>query len=52
MAEGASGHLGERVPFGLAGKFVSVQRNDEEIPNVFPNSLTVVPPERCDRVEE
>ncbi len=45
MAKRAARKLFDEVSFGLAGEFVAVQGNDEEVLDVLADDLAVVPPE-------
>lgn len=52
MAKRATRELFNRVSFRLASKFVTVQRNDEEILDILADDLAVVSPEGRDGIED
>lgn len=52
VAKRATRELFNRVSFRLASKFVTVQRNDEEILDILADDLAVVSPEGRDGIED
>jgi hypothetical protein len=52
MLDGSLRKFLDRVSLWLSGKFVSVPRDDEKVLRVYPDDLSIVPPERRNGVQE
>lgn len=52
MLDGSLRKFLDRVSLWLSGEFVSVPRDDEKVLCVYPDDLSIVPPERRNGVQE
>jgi hypothetical protein len=52
MLDGSLRKFLDRVSLWLSGEFVSVPRDDEKVLRVYPDDLSIVPPERRNGVQE
>jgi len=52
MSEGSPRKCLDRVSLWLSCEFVSVPRDDEKVLRVYPNDLSIVPPERRNGIQE
>jgi hypothetical protein len=52
VSEGSFGEVGDGVSLALSGEFISVDWDNQEVLDVFPDGFAIRPPEWSDCVQE